>query len=289
MTAPGSIELRWGAISAVVDPVGARIAQVRTPPLGDWFLPSATPDTTAEVSFHRGARAGWDECFPSIEAADGIEDHGSLWHRRWRVAFASADRARLVLDDLALPFRAEREIAVGHRGVVSTLTVASRGADAMPYVYSAHPMFAWSTTVAVEVPGGREVVTGFGAGPSWTAGRAGMRLEPPREGPHGCVKYFVRWSGSAELQRDGGALRISADPAELPWLGVCVNRLGWPEPERDQHWIALEPCTAPSEAPSRSTGTLAPGATRRFRITVTPIHTPHAPTRATTKEVSRVR
>jgi galactose mutarotase-like enzyme len=295
MTGQEEVALRSGQAVAVVDRIGARIAQVRTPALGDWFLPSSPfrptlpPEPAAPADFERGARAGWDECFPSVQRTAGDDDHGALWHRRWELLAATADRTHLLLDDPSLPVRAEREVVLRPDGVVSTLTVANRGAEPIRYVYSAHPMFAWAGPAEIDVAGAAAIHPAFGSGPAWTRRPDGARLRLADAGPRSCFKYFLRWGGEAVLHLGGGALSIAADPAELPWLGICVNRRAWPEPARDQQWIAVEPCTAPTDSSAASAVVLAPGAERRFRVGVAEIPTPRATPRATIKEESHVR
>lgn len=268
------VVIRSGSTAASVSTRGARVSQVRTSDAGAWFLPSQPFDQRGPVGFERGARAGWDECFPSIEAVDGVSDHGDLWHRQWRVVEHDQTRVCMALDDDRSDVRVEREVTLVDAGLMTLVRIENRSTKPVPYLYSAHPMFAWRSDATLDVPGGAELQHLFGAAIEWVSDDAGARVDLPIDGRADCVKYFVRWQGDARLHQDHGVLRISADARSLPWLGVCVNRRAWPAPEREQLWIALEPATAPTDSLdiAASTGaamTLAAAETVTFSITAT--------------------
>ena len=279
-----------GLTVTVVPRSGARIAQITDAAGRNWLIDTgrAEPNTDRPIAFTEGTRGGWDECLPSIAACTDpnpghtgsqIADHGDFWSRPWTVQELLATEVSLDSGDVDHPLRIRKTIRLwpGCPGFEVSLDVHNRSERDYRFLYSAHPLWAWSNTAVIELPGATELRTAFGQqwpeslSGSWPFLNDGVG-DPDdlstvlRAGNPTNYKVFVRWAGHARLSfpalRAAVVLRQSSQ--HTPWLGICVNRDAWPAVGAGESWIAIEPTTAPTDSlleavRSGSDRVLAPG------------------------------
>lgn len=263
-----------GLTVTVVPRSGARIAQITDAAGRNWLIDTgrAEPNTDRPIAFAEGTRGGWDECLPSIvsctdpnsgRAGSQIADHGDFWARPWTVQELLATEVVLDSGDVHHSLRIRKTIRLrpGRPGFEVRLDVHNRSERAYRFLYSAHPLWAWSNTAEIELPGATEVRTGFGQqwpeplSGSWPLLSNGVG-DPvdlstvSRTGKPTNYKVFVRWAGHARLSFPAlrSAVELRQSSQLTPWLGICVNRDAWPAVGAGESWIAIEPTTAPTDS-----------------------------------------
>lgn len=271
-TEPVVLSTRGGLTVTVMPSRGARIGQI-TDTLGtNWLADTGAgelPDG-APVEFANGSRGGWDECMPSVSGCPDpnrvgadIADHGDFWATPWAVE--SLDEGAVALTtgraDHPLQVRKTVSLPAGRESLRVDLEVLNRSGSPYRFLYSAHPLWAFSNDAMIDVPGASEMSTAFGPGwpqrtagswpmaPAANSGRQDISRIPYR-GDRTNYKVFVRWSGEARLTVPAleSAVVLRQSPAITPWLGICVNRGAYPSTLDGDHWIAIEPTTAPTDS-----------------------------------------
>jgi galactose mutarotase-like enzyme len=252
----------------------------------EWLFKGVTCPPLREGScFDEGPRGGFDECLPSVAPSpalgwpgDAVGDHGDLWWRPWTVVEATDEHLVLQAGFANYPLTLVRSIEVLTDAPVVRLEyeIRNKSDRPLPYLYSAHPLFALDETMSVEIATGQLVLNAFGQGLDpqarshwpWVRTGAGIEridhIEP--EGAVANYKVFVTSTGTVTLRRtaSGESLQFLYDASALPWIGLCVNRWGWPHEGALDRWVAIEPTTAPTDELSRAVEagwarTLAPG------------------------------
>lgn len=225
---------RGGKIISLFDDHGA-----------EWLLGPPDPLPAPAVpgaSFIEAELCGWDECAPTIDAcrlADGTElpDHGELWTTAW----ATADGpAALEVTGVALPYSLRREVIATDTGLELRYRVATDGGP-VPFLWAAHPQFLAPPGTMIELQDGIDRVIDVyeepGAERHWDAALAG--IDTVAEGRKVYLPPTER-VGTAALRRpDGRALRLSWDPATVPYLGLWYDRSTFARADV----IAIEPTT----------------------------------------------
>lgn len=275
---------------AVVPESGARIAELRDHHGRNWLVESerreiAYPSDVSpdDVRFEDGSRNGWDECVPSVSAEPGIADHGEAWFRPWTTRNAAphcATWARDITCADGIPLRLVKTVRLldSCPAMAVALQIENLGTRDASIVYSAHPLFRWTSDATVQLPGAGETLAAFGrpSGPSrWPTNDNLSRLR--RQDRPENYKFFVRWTGRAQLTFDDVPSTLTLeqpDTETTPWIGLCVNRDHWPQPEPGESWIALEPTSSPTdsrrEAVATATAMVVPaGGSRSWTTTVT--------------------
>jgi hypothetical protein len=254
-------------------------------PRADWLWPSRAGD-----DFGGSPQAGIDECVPSVAGCAWrgriIPDHGEVWYQPWSLDPGALERqelsATVPLTVSPLVFRrAIRADETG--GFVFDYQLTNIGAEAEPFLWSLHPLFAIAAGDRLELPaevdrlrlngglGDRPIAFGDSwAYPEPFAGVRLDRLEVPGM-PKGCVKAFAGplGEGRAALVNDatGDRLELRWNPQETPMLGLWLNRghVGF-------HHVALEPTNGAPDSLADAVdrwnqfGTVAAGATVRWSI-----------------------
>jgi hypothetical protein len=259
----------------------------------EWLFEGVVYPPLREGScFDEGPRGGFDECLPSVAPSfapgwpgDAIGDHGDLWWRPWVVVESADDHLVLQADFADYPLTLVRSIQVFTDAPMVRLEyeIQNKSDRPLPYLYSAHPLFALDETMFVEISAGQVVLNAFGkvlapeARSHWPWVRTTAGLEPMDQiEPEGVVdnyKVFVKSTGMVTLRRSatGESLQLLFDSAALPWVGLCVNRWGWPHQGALDRWVAIEPSTAPTDFLSRAieagwSRVLAPGDAHRWTL-----------------------
>ena len=239
----GCIVLESPYLRVVVDPGnGGKIRSMRSLRTGREFFyqdSRRTFDAGRGYSYHD--IGGMDECFPSVAQCRGrlgdgatydYPDHGYLWSCAWEVEDVGALEASLscVIPALHCSFR-RRCVLESDRTLLLEYTVVSRNTQAIPFVYSAHPLLAADERTTVHFPSdaARAYVAGANTGAavgSW------MSLADPLPAEVGgpfqlqrrtVVKLFTErlttgWA-AVSYPDSGERLTFTFDPDKLPHLG----------------------------------------------------------------------
>lgn len=315
----GSVELRGGNARVVLIPaLGGKIAELW---FGDrqWLwrnaqLPFRLPVAGASYVLTADS-GGFDECFPTVGActlpslvrgAGGRElpDHGELWAQQPAIQLTTAEdghRAHFVWQGERLPYRFERSLVVTPDGDVRCeYAVTNLGEQKFPFIWSAHPLLPLGRDTRVELPEAARVriwtqhgidLGGPGAEHRWPRLRSGGQLldlsSPGRawRRPFACKLFVDLPSGmqSVRVREGQDMLEARFDSAEVPHLGLWVNRGGWnplprtswlpwrkPEPYEN---LAFEPAIGAPDTLSDALGAwdgarwMDAGETRRWTVT----------------------
>lgn len=280
-------------------------AELLQSPLQPYALRSLT------MPFDASDASGFDECLPSVSACvvehEGrrveVPDHGEFWRLPWTVLHVDASSVELAAEGSVLPLRFVRRLRIG-RAATGAVTgaelaidysVENTGPVAVPYAWSAHPLFAVDAGDRIHLPGNPEITV---------EGSAGQRLGPsgakhtwphvtlPTPGDGSAVDLSVAqdalagigdklytaapaegWCALDRLEF-GKRITLRFDPTLCPWLGLWLCYGGWPEAAAQrQQAVALEPCNAPvdslAEAVARGAARrLQPGGTDRWTLQI---------------------
>jgi galactose mutarotase-like enzyme len=231
------IELEGGrGSSLVVDPDnGGRIVSLRAHDR-EWLSPS-TPD--ASGGFGHPGMGGWDEALPTIGPAtvDGVAlgDHGDVWNRAWDVASATGDSVDHPIDLSAeltvLPLRFRRVITATVTGFRLDYRVTTRMPHAVPFLWSAHPLFSAPPGTALRVdasgtvaPGGtRFFVEEYPSRATLVPAFFSRAIDSIERGRS--QKSFAEGVCAASVvHSDGAAISLSWDAAVVPAVGLFLDR-----------------------------------------------------------------
>ena len=217
--------------------------------------------------------SGFDECFPSIGeclypafpwSTSTAPDHGELWCVPWRAELASAATIYLHTYGVRFPYHFEKWIALAEDSAHYTLTyrLTNLSPFELPYLWSAHPLFAAEEGMQILLPGSSTLRLNHAIGNRvrgdtlqeytwpWVAGPAGEPVDYSLVGASSLNandKVFADTpaDGWCALYRpeSGECVAFAMSPQEVPFVGVCVNHGGWPFSGARGYWVALEPCT----------------------------------------------
>ena len=287
----GRVELR------MVPALGGRIIGLRSldsdrewcwhRPEEQWLWPSAPGS-----GFGDACQAGLDECVPTVAACEvkgrALPDHGEVWFQCWELdpEALAANILQATVDLPVSPLRFTRTIrADGFGAFRFDYALENLGTESEPFLWSLHPLTTLEPGDRLELPAEVQSLRldgGLGAfiqrGDVWAYPEPfpGVRLdacEVPGM-PKGCVKGFAGplRMGQAALVNGttGDRLSLRWDAAEVPYLGIWINRghCGF-------HHVALEPTTGAPDSLAEARGDrwgqpriLAPRGTARWSITV---------------------
>lgn len=210
--------------------------------------------------YEQSDRSGWDECFPSIgpgyhpaEPWDEIElaDHGELWQRAWR-ATRSDHTIRTEIPGGRFPYVFFRDLHVDGDSLQATYRVDNHGDASFPCLWAMHPLFAAGRETHLVVPEGAHfrAEACFGGdvpeGPL-TIAQVEAALDDGRV--RACKLFCDDPPGGRAALYDVDAdawLGLEFELEDVPFLGVWINRGGWP-PAEPLHHVALEATTGASD------------------------------------------
>lgn len=254
---------------------------------------------TATMRFEESDASGFDDCLPSVAECrleDGawIPDHGEFWRLPYEVEQSSDDEIRLTATGSALPLRFHRRLTLLGDMLRVDYRLENAGETEVPYLWSAHPLFAIDEGDLLSVPESvRKVRVESSA--RGRLGEKGSVLRWPVATVENGVKVDLSRSestdsgaadklyaespmeGWAAIERRRHRLRVGVgfDPAATPHLGLWLCYGGWPEGHAArQHCVALEPCTAPCDSLAEALDKglarhLAPGQAASWWMTIT--------------------
>ena len=249
--------------------------------------------------------SGWDECFPSIgevvyplEPWKGIvvPDHGELWTLPWQWQMLD-ESLHMWVSSVRFGYRFERTFcfATSDRAGTSSLHIHYQVSNPTPYplhaLWSMHPFFHVTPTSRVLLPP-----------------EVRMRVEISTQARVGHFLSEIPWPNTLDRQRnqlidlsimgppqptseklystplaegwaalfhpdDDAFVAFTFDPSQIPFMGVCQIRGGWPEGGIPTYSTLLEPCTGWPDrldlALSRGDDRIIPGgATLEWELTL---------------------
>jgi hypothetical protein len=247
------------------------------------------------ASFEQYDISGWDECFPTIgevvyplEPWKGIvvPDHGELWTLPWQWDFAG-DVLRMWCHSVRFGYHFERTFTFrdAPAGGGGTIGIHYRVNNPTPYplhaLWSMHPFFRVSPASRVLLPpdvrmrieiSSQERVGHFLAEIPWpltTDHSSNQMIDLAVMGaPQPTTEKLFSTplpEGWAALYHpdDNAFVAFTFDPKQIPFMGVCQIRGGWPAQGTPTYSILLEPCTGWPDrldlALSRGAGMVVPG------------------------------
>jgi galactose mutarotase-like enzyme len=274
---------------------GRRSGQLLQGPLKPYAL------RTPELPFEDSDGSGWDECLPSVGACEvdtaggvaEVSDHGDFWRILWTVEEQDEDTVRMTATGAPLPLFFERTVSVEDNRVRLGYLVRNTGEVAVPYGWSAHPLFAVDPGDRIILPRSVEEITVEASGngrlgtrgsthswPFTADSRNGEVLDlttvgQPNDGVGDKVVTRAPEEGWCALDRRKLGVRVTLrfDPVANPWLGMWICYGGWPSAAtaRKGYTVALEPCTMPVDSLAEALGRgearmLAPGEEQRWEL-----------------------
>lgn len=304
----GFVEVRGGTSRIVCVPsLGGRIVDLE---IGgkQWLwksdvIPFAPPQEG--MSYVETADSGgYDECFPTVAACripgwvrgwGGVElpDHGEIWSQVPEMEIDTGEDGTAVVttwEGRRLPYRLTRLARVSPVGVVRMeYHAANDSSDRIPFIWSAHPLFALAPDTKLLLPEGSPMRVAashkleMGDGRSqhrWPFVRAAGRvldfLTPWNVAKEYACKIFLDPTvGKAALRQGEDELEVTFDTAQVPCLGVWINKQGWTPFKRERPYLnlAIEPCLGAPDSLADALGDwkraqwLEPGEVRSWSVT----------------------
>jgi hypothetical protein len=228
---------------------------------------------------------GFDECFPTVGACripgwvrsfGGIElpDHGELWSQEPMLDIrtgADGQRAILTWQGTRLPYRLQRSVRVGPGGdVLMEYAAVNDGAERLPFIWSAHPLFPMTPHTRLTLPDGarlrvfarHEIELGETRSEHrWPFVRGGGKLfdfvVPYAVAKRYACKLFLDMpEGHATLREGDVELSVAFDTGEVPHFGLWLNKRGWTPFRREDPYLnlAFEPCIGAPDTLSEALG-----------------------------------
>lgn len=290
-----SLAIESRDVRVEIDPAfGARVLSLIDKRSGrDWMAKGPQSTQIGEDAIYLADEAvGWDECFPTVAPWDAggtalgrrLRDHGDLWGRPWTIESQSADSATMSWSDSA--FRFTRGLSLSGAALSADYTVANLASQPLPFMWALHGLLAVTPDDQIEMAGIDTVTASYISRGGQTI--VAPQISWPRAGEVRAALDAVQLADArfaaklyaseipaarASIGGRNGWLDLSWDNREIAHLGLWLNYGGWPTPG-DVHHVALEPTTAPvdhlGQALEQGTAiTLAPGATSRWRVTLT--------------------
>ena len=238
---------------------GGKIVSLRHTASGrEWLAQPAHPLHARPAygsSFTAADLCGWDEMLPTIIAcrypsADParnvqLPDHGEVWALEWKVLREASGSALMAVDGRALPYRLERHVSVTGPCVRLAYHLTAAGSEPLWLLWAAHPQFACTGGMRLVLPGHVSNLLDVTA-----PGQPSLRAWPGEapDNPEALVlgegrKLYVTpdttvsWAALADA--NGSWLRMSWDPATVPYLGLWLDNHAYAR----EPVVALEPST----------------------------------------------
>jgi hypothetical protein len=147
--------------------------------------------------------AGWDECFPTIEAAEESGAMGDLVGCAPQVFVGEGTATQMWVMER---YVARREFRLKGDGTLEAeFSVENTGKAALRFLWASHALFAVEGLLEVELPDGK-VLSDFTADGT-------------------CEKWFVKSGEAVVMRHEGFEIYLKTDQ---PYWGIWFNRGGWP-------------------------------------------------------------
>lgn len=258
----------------VVPELGGKIASLRHNGL-DLLQSPLNPyaERSSTIGYEDSDGSGFDECVPSVSAckiAGGIRipDHGEFWRLACEAEQPADNEILLTAVGSILPLRFERRLRLQGDTLRVEYTLENIGSVEIPYLWSAHPLFAVDKGDVVVLPkstarvcvesSAHERLGEKGTQLCWPVAdlRSGAKVDLSTTGDirdRVGDKLYARapLEGWAAVERKSIGLRVLVefDASLTPYMGLWLCYGGWPERRSiRQQCVALEPCTAPVDS-----------------------------------------
>ncbi|MGW0482038.1 MULTISPECIES: aldose 1-epimerase family protein [Nonomuraea] len=200
------------------------------------------------------------------EPERGHAIHGLVARDDWEIAEAGGSRVRLTyrIDGApGYPFTLELAVTheLGERGLTTTVLARNAGEHDAPYGCGPHP---WLLGDELEVPAAKVLLPDDALLPRELADVSGTPYDFTRVRAVDGAVVDHAFTGLARGEVRVGGVRLTWDPAVLPWVQVCTSRqLGY-------EGVAVEPMTCPPDAFNSGTDlvVLKPGGEHEARWTI---------------------
>lgn len=240
----------WQIAGSLTD--GARITRLR---FGTLDLLTAAPGSfraprTDYGRYETRPVYGYDDCFPTVDACDGWDDHGELCWLPWEGTLLDCQvRSR------RLPWTFRRQLEFGPRTLTWRFSVRNDGDTAAPVQHVMHPLMPLDQIVAIHVPQGTD----------YDAATVARDLIALPKGRHTMLFLNGIVAGCFRLGfRAGLSLTVQFDPRLFPTLGIWWNNASYPdEPGLRRIECAFEPTPGPDSRLSNGTTLVIPPRTER--------------------------
>jgi len=188
-----------------------------------------------------GDMFGWDECAPTIDDCEVLGHrlplHGDAWNQPWR----EVGDGWLEVRGRHFAYTLSRRLSIEADGFRLDYEVSA--AEAMPFLWAAHPQLAASPGTEVVLGNGTEPLVDRFARGYWDSREAGEPIRLSDLPPKKSGKLFVTPEQVVDraqlIQPDGATLTFRWDAAVAPYLGVWMDRAGIGPVDA----IAIEPMT----------------------------------------------
>jgi galactose mutarotase-like enzyme len=256
----------------IVPQLGGRIVSLRNVRTGrEWcWRPGGELHLFANHygdSFADSPNAGFDECFPTIEACEWqgrqLPCHGEVWSVPWTLDEAAWEQGVVAttVSCKQSPFELKRHVSIHENQVHFEYSLRNTGRQAEAYLWAFHPMIQVTSEDRLELS--EEVQTlqmeGVRGAPSdapedewaWPSPFAGFELDRFELGANECasVKGFTgklkECSARIASQANGEYFKISWEAEPNPFLGVWINRGAY---QGFQYVAALEPTNGQTDS-----------------------------------------
>jgi len=213
--------------------------------------------------------SGWDECFPTIYPVPyprspwkGIQvpDHGEVWALPWHWEL-QGDALRMWTHSVRFAYHFERTFRFSGDGTIEIeYKVVNPTAFALQALWSMHPFFNVTPTSRILLPPQTRIrveaskydrLGGFLTEHPWpcTVDKEGNLTDMGLLGsPEQAIndKLYTThlangWAALYDPLSDH-YLAFTFDPNEVPYVGICAIRGGWPEGGVPAFTTILEPC-----------------------------------------------
>lgn len=307
----GSAELRAGDAKVVIVPaLGGKIASLELAGR-EWLWTSDViprqPGVDGASYVETGDSGGFDECFPTVAACTlptaiarfgglTLPDHGELWSQPTTFALETRSEGMYAATGWVgrrMPYRFARGVFVANDGRVEMqYAVTNDGSASIPFLWSSHPLLPLGPATRVVLPEGARTRVwsqhgidfgGPGRELRWPRVAVGGKLldlsRPDEVGKAYSCKLFVDVPAGGEaraaIEEEGARLEVAFDPAQVPTVGLWLNRRGWTPFRRGRPYLnlGLEPCIGAPDSLAEALGAwrgaawLEPGERREWTLT----------------------
>jgi galactose mutarotase-like enzyme len=267
----GYVELHGGGSRVVIVPaLGGKIAALVMGGRQWLWTSDAIPfrEAAEDSPYDAADSGGFDECFPTVApctlpSGPSLADHGELWSQRAAVDVVTGDdgsSATCAWRGRTLPYEFMRRVRARPDGSVTMeYAVTNEGREKLPYLWSAHPLLPLAQETRLIFPEMTRVRVASEHGIALGGTRAEHRWPFFRlqkaiadfSRPHdvarryACKLFVDGATGLAAVEEGDLRLEAAFDAAEIPAVGVWINRRGRPQARGGSRpmVLALEPCS----------------------------------------------
>lgn len=306
----GSAELSAGGTTVVVMPaLGGKIVSLHAAGR-EWLwrnarIPFQPPGDEGSFAL-TGDSGGLDECFPTVApctlptgigpyGGTSLPDHGELWSQATTFTLetrADGMHASTEWRGRRLPYRFTRALFVGGDGRVEMrYAVVNEGDKRLPFVWASHALLPLTKHSRIVLPPNARTrvwaqygieLGGPGAEVRWprvaSAGRI-LDLSHPEQvaSRFACMLFVDLTTDRVAVEEDGARLDVVVDPAQVPCVGLWINKGEWApfRSRRGYRTLGVEPCIGGAGSLTealgawRSAAWLEPGQRREWLVTWT--------------------